>query len=203
MVKRIGVVDSGFSASQQGWVYISKRFDLDSSGIIARECSEDVTGHGSAVLQIIQSHEPRSRFAVAQVFDQYNVTSVEQVVAAIDWLIEQKVELISLSLGLRESRAALHAACQRAKRKGILLVASSPAMGEPVFPAAYPEVIAVTSDGRCELPNDYFPLRQGNAQYGAYGKGPDQHVGASMACAHFVGIWGSKTTTHDSAETPC
>ena len=199
MSRRIGIVDSGFADQQQAWIYASRRFSLCSVGVEQQACIADPTGHGSSIIEIINSHEPNCQFAVAQVFDAQGRTSIDQVVAAIDWLIEQQVELINLSLGLRDHRPALQAACQRAKAKGILLLASSPAMGAPVYPAAYPEVIAVTSDGRCSEPDQFSHLKQGNAQFGAYGKGPNQQIGASMACAHFAGIWAHKNRLLDQA----
>ena len=194
MFKRIGVVDSGHSVEQVSRVFASQQFALGASGhAITVPASFDAIGHGSAVIDVISFHEARTRFAVAQVFDQNNRTSVEQVAAAMDWLIEHEVELINLSLGLRESRSILQQACQRAHAQGILLVASSPAMGPKVYPAAYPEVISVTSDGRCTQPEHYYRLTQGNAHFGAHGKGPNQQVGSSMACAHFVGLWAKNT----------
>lgn len=193
MYKSIGIVDSGFATHQQAWIFTSQRFVLTSVGVSRQACIADPTGHGSAILDVIHSHQHHSRFAIAQVFDERGRTSVKQVVAAIDWLIEQPVELINLSLGLRHHNEELQAACQRAKNKGILLMASSPAMGEPVYPAAYPEVISITGDGRCKKPDQYTHLTQGNAKFGAYVQGPAPHAGASMACAHFVGIWARNT----------
>ena len=72
-------------------------------------------------------------------------------------------------------------------------MASSPAMGPKVYPAAYPEVISITSDGRCTEPAQFYRLKVGNAQFGAHGYGPKQHVGSSMACAHFAGLWAKNT----------
>lgn len=188
--RRVGVVDSGFGPQHTRHMVSCQQFALGQNGcVIATPCTEDLTGHGSAVLDVILQHATTSVFAVAQVFNRNNRTSVEQVVAAIDWLVEQRVELINLSLGLRESREELRVACTRAHAQGILLVASSPAMGPAVYPAAYPEVIAVTSDGRCTAPGQCNRLRKGNAQFGAYGHGPHGHIGASMACAHFSGLW--------------
>lgn len=193
MFKRIGIVDSGYSPEQASYIFASQRLMLTAKGVEQTPVQPDVTGHGSAVIEIIRMHQPRTRFAVAQVFDQDHRASVEQVVAGIDWLLEQQVELINLSLGLREPQPSLHAALQRAKAQGVLLMASSPAMGPKVYPAAYPEVISITSDGRCTEPAQFYRLKVGNAQFGAHGYGPKQHVGSSMACAHFAGLWAKNT----------
>lgn len=188
--KYIGIIDSGFSAHQESWVSISRHFGLDArENLFTAPCSPDSTGHGSAVIDIIRSHTAMTRFAVAQVFSTTNRTSIPQVVAAVEWLVKQRVELINMSLGLRNSRSELHEVCRWARKQGVLLVASSPAMGPPVYPAYYPEVIAVTSDGRCITQDQCNPLTDNNAQFGAYGYGPGGQIGSSMACAHFSGLW--------------
>jgi hypothetical protein len=50
---------------------------------------------------------------------------------------------------LGADRTVLRDAVSRAVEKGLLLVAALPARGQPVFPAAYPGVIAATGDARC------------------------------------------------------
>lgn len=148
---RIGLVDSGFSPAQQGRVADARAFVLDAAGKVQPQpAGADRLGHGSAMLAVIAEAAPAAQFCVAQVFGETGSTSSAQIAAAIDWLLGCGVRLINLSLGVRQDYPGLKEACERALAAGVVLVAASPPMGERVFPAAYPGVMAATGDGRCQ-----------------------------------------------------
>lgn len=109
----------------------------------------DRLGHGTDVARLILAAAPQAALIDAQVFADGRPVSAAAVAAAIDWAVGQGAELINLSLGLREDHWALRHACAAASAAGVLLVASSPARGGAVYPAAYPGVLAVTGDARC------------------------------------------------------
>jgi hypothetical protein len=184
---RIGVVDSGHSAVQRVQVVAGRRFSLVEDGLAESDLRDDPLGHGSAVIEAIGRRAPSAQFCVAQVFDQRGVTSALQIATAIDWLVAQDVRVINLSLGLRQDRSLLRAACAAAVARGVLLCASSPAQGEGVYPANYPQVLRVTGDARCaEL--EWSWLNSGQADFAAcvHGTYPGQS-GASLGCAALSG----------------
>ena len=189
---RIGVVDSGHAPAQRGRVIAGRRFSLQESGLAESDLHDDPLGHGSAVIEAISRRAPAAVFCVAQVFDQRGVTSALQIATAIDWLVAQDVRLINLSLGLRQDRHLLREACAAAVARGILLCASSPAQGEGVFPAKYPQVLRVTGDARC-TEQQWSWLNSAQADFVAcvHGTYPGQS-GASLGCAalsgHIVGL---------------
>ena len=91
-----------------------------------------------------------------------------------------------MSFGLRQDRNILREACALASDKQILLLASSPARGEPVFPASYRGVIRVTGDARCQ-PGQYAFLNSRQADFGTHVRSLDGKLaGASFACARFA-----------------
>ncbi|MCX2899961.1 S8 family serine peptidase [Pseudomonas mandelii] len=184
---RIGVVDSGHSAAQRAQVIAGRRFSLLDDALVEGELRDDALGHGSAVVEAIGRRAPSAVFCVAQVFDQRGVTSALQIATAIDWLVEQDVRLINLSLGLRQDRSLLRQACTAAVGRGILLCASSPAQGEGVFPANYPQVLRVTGDARC-AEQQWSWLDSAKADFAAcvHGTYPGQS-GASLGCAALSG----------------
>ena len=184
---RIGVVDSGHSAAQRVQVIAGRRFSLLSDGLAESDLRDDPLGHGSAVIEAISHRAPSAVFCVAQVFDQRGVTSALQIASAIDWLVAQDVRLINLSLGLRQDRSLLREACAAAVARGILLCASSPAQGEGVFPANYPQVLRVTGDARC-AEQEWSWLNSAQADFAAcvHGTYPGQS-GASLGCAALSG----------------
>jgi len=74
-------------------------------------------------------------------------TTAEWVVAALDWLVGEKVTVINLSLG-GPRNLLVEAAVRRAMKKGVVIVAAAGnggAGGAPVYLAAQPGVIAVTA----------------------------------------------------------
>ncbi|KEA63918.1 Subtilisin-like serine protease [Marinobacterium lacunae] len=181
---RIGVVDSGSAVAQQ--VLDSAAFVLRDNQLWLEPAEPDSLGHGSRVIEVIQALAPEAQILSAQVFQQRLNTSAAQVAAAIDWLVEQGAQVINLSLGLRQDRDSLRDACTRALKKGLILCASSPARGEPVYPAYYPGVFRMTGDARCAR-HDISYLETPYADFGGCVRPLDDslgHSGASLGCAH-------------------
>jgi len=180
---RVGVVDSGWPLALQGRVLSAQSFVAGGGDAMDR------LGHGARTLQAIAALAPEARFVVAQVFGDALRTDMGTVARAVDWLVGEGVALINLSLGVRQDYPALRTACERAVASGCLLVASTPARGEPVFPAAYPGAIRAMGDARC-APGQHSALLLPHADFGACVLPPDgdrAHAGASLGCAHLSG----------------
>jgi len=185
---KVGIVDSGFSAQMVGAerVIDAQGFTLEDGALQQVTAIDDQLGHGSSILEVINSQAPEAEIAVAQVFRERLTTTALQVAAAIEWLVEQQVDLINLSLGLRNDREPLRLACEAAIDCGIVVCASTPARGDPVYPAAYPGVFRMTGDARCE-PDQISCLKTRYADFGGYVKARNGVVGASAGCAHLTG----------------
>lgn len=184
---RVGLVDSGCGRDQMSRVCASQAFHLVDDRIRATDASNDRLNHGSSLLDLIAAKTRRTDFAIAQVFFERLVTTAMQLAAAIDWLCRQDVSVINLSVGLRGDRDVLRQACAAAVDQGIVLCASSPARGEPVFPAFYPGVFRMTGDARCG-PEQFSRLDSHYADYGGHVLSADPTVaGASAGCAHMSG----------------
>lgn len=180
---RVGVVDSGWPPALQDRVLAAQSFVAGGGDAMDR------LGHGARTLQAIAALAPEARFVVAQVFGDALRTDMGTVARAVDWMVGEGAALINLSLGVRQDYPALRAACERAVASGCLLVASTPARGEPVFPAAYPGAIRAMGDARC-APGQHSALLLPHADFGACVLPPDgdrAHAGASLGCAHLSG----------------
>ncbi|WP_390617326.1 S8 family serine peptidase [Maricurvus nonylphenolicus] len=186
-VTRVGVVDSGFVSELGVYVDNARAFQWCQDRVLSTEPRADQLGHGSAMLNVIQSIAPESRFLVAQVFRDKWATTPEQVAAALDWLVEQGTQVINLSLGLRQDRPVVRLACERAIARGVVLVAASPAQGAAVYPSAYPGIIRATGDARCSVDEISF-LDSAQADFGACVRSPVEGVvGASVGTAYLTG----------------
>jgi hypothetical protein len=143
----------------------------------------DHAGHGSALAAVIAEADG-VELMDARIFDASLRASAAQAAAAIDWLVEGGARLINLSFGLREDRGVLREACARAVSRGVLLVASTPARGAAVFPAAYRGVLRATGDARC-APGEHSWLGTAQTDAGGSASTPCGRVaGASAGCAH-------------------
>lgn len=90
-----------------------------------------------------QGVNPKVDLISAKILDEENETTVERVVKAIDWAIEEDADIISMSFGMKESSSKLHKAIKKAEDAGILMIASAGNEKEIEYPAAYSEVMAV------------------------------------------------------------
>lgn len=183
---RIGVIDTGCSVLQAGHIAGARRFWLEQGELREGPPRADALGHGSQVLDCLLAQGGTSEVLIAQVFGQQGLTSALQVSAALLWLVEQGAVLVNMSLGLQQDRNVLRAACALAVDAGVVLCASSPARGAPVFPAHYPGVLRVTGDARC-APGQWSWLDTAQADFGAAVDPASGVAGASLACAALCG----------------
>jgi subtilisin family serine protease len=187
----IGIIDSGVLNAQQSLVTEHGGFywQQKQKKVIVKAATEDCLGHGSAIAEVISTQAPNVSLLIAQVFHQQYVTTPAQVAAALDWLVKQGAKVINMSFGLRFDRQILREACERAIEQGVILVGSSPARGEPVYPSAYSRVVRATGDGRCAA-NELSVLYSQLADFGACVRNTSSNSslsGSSVAAAFLTG----------------
>ena len=153
---------------------------------------------------------------------------MSKLIAALDKAMELEVDVINMSLGGTTKSAILQTRLQAVRAKGILSIAAAGNNGGAVmYPAAYPEVMAVAAVGRTDsFPEDSFHTRHVSDQVSADGtyftaqfscRGPEIDVcgpgvavistvpgktyaafdGTSMASPHIAGLSAAKL-----AQTP-
>jgi len=153
---RVAVIDSGVHAAHPhigrvaGGVTIGEQTD---------ECSYvDLLGHGTAVMAAIQETAPEAEYFAVRVFQSVLRTSVDILVRAIEWSIDNRIDVINLSLGTGNPAHA-----QRLRplipRAGII-VSARDVNGCPSFPGALPGVIGVNVDW--DLPRESYTCRNGS-----------------------------------------
>ena len=191
---KVGIVDSGFAPHQTDWVSDSAAFILQDNALWQSDSEPDQLAHGTKIIDVIHHCAPTAEILVAQVFNERFTTTALQVAAAIEWLTEQQVDVINLSLGLRTDREELREAIAAAVEAGFLICASSPAKGDPVYPSAYPGVLRTTGDARCDQ-TEWSLLSTQYADFGAHvrcleGSIAGASIGTAYICghiAHFLG----------------
>lgn len=119
----------------------------------------DPNGHGTHVAGIISAVTnnqkgvaglaPGVSILPVQVLDADGFGDHANIANGIIWATDNGADVINLSLGGEESSDALRAAVEYANSRGVVLVAAAGNSGAssnaPMYPAAYPEVIAVAA----------------------------------------------------------
>ncbi|MDP5063844.1 MAG: S8 family serine peptidase [Haliea sp.] len=114
--------------------------------------------HGTAIASIFTGRDadfiglaPSSELYAAAVFEQDRergeIASTVSLVRALDWLISSGVDVVNISLAGPPNRL-LEKALSRAASRGVLILAAAGnggPMAKPMYPAAYPSVMAVTA----------------------------------------------------------
>jgi subtilisin family serine protease len=142
--KAVAFLDSGVMHKHPALAKL-KIVDKDFTG----EGSEDLSGHGTAVLLIYVAatfHPERDTIYNLKVLDKDNSGTTEAIEEAMKWAAEKHVRIINMSLGVAEALGS--SVCRLAEeiaRKGILVVAA--AGNDPNIPmcpaAASKELIIV------------------------------------------------------------
>ncbi|MFC1521579.1 S8 family peptidase [Elusimicrobiota bacterium] len=202
---KVCVVDSGGELTHPDIaanIYGGKNF----SGEGDETNYNDELGHGthvSGIIAAIDNNEgtigvaPKAQLYEARVFGKSGSTSYSIVIAGIDWCAANDMDVINMSLG-GPKNTALGIAVKKAHAKGVIIVAAAGNdYGRAVgYPAAYPEVIAVSaSDINDKIA--YFSskgpevdlIAPGHQILAPYiGGGYDSLSGTSMACPHVAGV---------------
>lgn len=118
----------------------------------------DLPTHGTAMAETLFSGLARSsaqgttpvRLLPVDVYGNSETTTTFDIARGIYLAIESGATIINLSLGSEGQSDLLHAVIQSARAQGVLFLAAAgnEPSGVPHYPAAYPEVIAVTAGDR-------------------------------------------------------
>lgn len=144
--------------------------------------------HAEAMAAMVSGYCREVEFHNAVVFPGRLGTSVEAVCGAFHWFAETQPDIVLCSFGTARTSLDLGLRIARLLVNGSLVVASAPARGEKVYPAALPGVVSVQGDARC-APGEFSRLDLPHADFGACPEIPRYPGirGASAAAAHIVG----------------
>lgn len=153
---KIAVLDSGMDKFSAGRLAGSVNFvNPDEDGF-----GNDVTGHGTAVQNVILSDGETTRSVLednevvelysVKVLDENNQAPISRIIAALNWCVENEMNVVNMSFGTLAKSKILQDAVERADEAGVLMVAAAgnggKADGSTVeYPAAYPQVLGIGS----------------------------------------------------------
>ncbi|KAB2336753.1 S8 family serine peptidase [Cytobacillus depressus] len=155
---KIGIIDTGVSTSHPDLKVAGGVSFVESSPFY-----NDDEGHGTHVAGIIAALDneigsvglaPDAEIYAIKTLNSYGEGNQSDVIAGIEWAIQHRMDIVNLSFTAPEGSLLLNEAIRKAYNSGMILVAASGNSVQPLtvgtdvlFPARYPEVIAVGAIG--------------------------------------------------------
>jgi subtilisin len=154
----------------------------------------DEVGHGTACAGIIKRLAPEVELHSIKVIGSNARGSSDELAQGIKWAIENKMNVVSASLGTldRRSREKISDLADEAFYNGIVVVAAANNRGQTAYPANLSSVLAVDSDAMDEALSIRYRLKTpielvANGIYveaPSPGGGTKFYTGTSFACPH-------------------
>lgn len=123
-----------------------------------KKSGDDDSGHGTHVAGIVAAVDnaigvigvgPEIDLYAVKILDKKGRGRLSDLIDALDWCIDNDIQVINLSLGSLQDNPSFHEAVKNAYQAGITLIAAAGNYGQTggviSFPARYPETIAVSS----------------------------------------------------------
>ncbi|NOU79737.1 S8 family serine peptidase [Paenibacillus sp. LMG 31459] len=148
---KIGVIDTGVDFRHPDLKHsLASGVNLLNRGMMPL----DDNGHGTHIAGTLAAAggtrgmmgvAPRALIYPVKAFDHSGSAYVSDIVLGIDWCVQNKIDIINMSFGMKNRSKALHDVVIKAYRAGIAIIASSGNDGKRGgdYPARYPETIAV------------------------------------------------------------
>jgi hypothetical protein len=147
---KVAVIDSGIHPGHLHVGAIAGGVGVTDSGFT--DDIVDRLGHGTAVAGAIREKAPEAELYAVKVFDRRLSTNIETILRALEWCIEQHMDVINLSLGT--NNPAHRQRFERLLASGGLVVSAADRL-----PGSLSPVIGVAMEVDC--PRDVYRYRDG------------------------------------------
>jgi hypothetical protein len=152
-IKRLGIIDTAIAPTD-----LIAQQNITQKSLLTPGVKPAKMDHATAIASLLLGAPqrdipgllPRAQIYAAAIFRQRENnpmdTNAELIIKALDWLIENQVKVINMSLG-GPHNLTIELAIQRAQQLGLIIIAAAgiDAQGSALYPAAQTGVIAVTA----------------------------------------------------------
>lgn len=161
---KVAVIDSGAATTHGNLNAIHEGFDVINKRTDRSTWNVDTLGHGSHCTGVIAATDPAwgirgfAPEAEIHVCKLFPGGQVSQLIDALEYCIEQGIDIVNMSLGGSAPSEALERQIVRAKQAGIACIAAAGNSAAAVqYPASSPHVLAVAAIGKLgEFPPDSY-----------------------------------------------
>ncbi|MCR8642568.1 S8 family peptidase [Paenibacillus sp. N1-5-1-14] len=202
---KIGIIDTGVDATHPDLkTSISRGVNLLFPGMLPN----DDNGHGTHIAGIIAGAStrkgilgvaPQASIHAVKAFDRLGSAYVSDIIAGINWCVENNMDIINMSFGMKTYSKALQNAVEQAYKAGKIIIASCGNEGKKAtvdYPARFPQVVSV---GAITQLNRIAPFSNKGKRIDIYAPGEkiyscwlysnyNELSGTSMATAHVSGV---------------
>jgi subtilisin len=199
----VAIIDSGIDSTHSAVGTVARFVSVDrvDDEINVNEHTEpgDLVGHGTACAGIIRSIAPEAELVSVRVLGPNNRTSGSSFARALEWVVEQRIDVVNLSLSSRSEQLfpRFHEIVDDAYFRNCLLVsAASNHPGEASYPSLFSSVVSVASHDIAD-PWTFFYNPRPPVEFGAWGVnvpvawpggGTLVASGNSFAAPHIAGL---------------
>ena len=198
---KVAVIDSGIDTHYE----LATKDWMDFSDKTEGYKPTDNTGHGTEVAGVIGARingtgmvgiASKAQLYSVKVLDKENQTTISTVIKAIEWCIENDMDIINMSFGTDHYSKVLEEEIEKAHNKGIVMVSAAGNNTKEIqYPAAYDHVISVGSINEKMEVSDFSPKEQTDlvapgekVQSTGYVGSHTISSGTSLAAAHVTGV---------------
>jgi subtilisin family serine protease len=146
---RVAIIDSGVNPAHPHVNGVAGGVCVSADGLSPNYL--DYVGHGTAVAGAIRERAPEAQLYAVKVFDQSLRTNAETILRAIEWAIENEMDIVNLSLGTvnQARRLQFEQVVARAAERNVVVVAAREMKDQPSLPGCLPSVLGVSLDWDC------------------------------------------------------
>jgi subtilisin len=203
---RIGVIDTGIDPTHPDLKHcIGRGINLVNRSLLpiddnghGTHIAGTIAGSGAAANGVI-GVAPRATIHAVKAFDQNGSAYVSDIIAGIDWCVQNDLDIINMSFGMKMYNKSLELAVLNAYRSGKVIVASSGNDGKRAlidYPARFPQVISV---GAMNIRGKVAPFTNRGRRIDVFAPGENIYSawlhgqyhklsGTSMATSHVTGV---------------
>jgi hypothetical protein len=144
---KIALIDIGVSKNQIGNGIEVRHFSLD-NGELVEKYKEPEEKHGTHCFKEIVSNAKDTELQILDmnISDVSGTLKVSPIIAAIDKALEERVDIINISLGLTAYSQELYDVCEKAAQNNIVVLSAASHTNTISFPADFNNVICVKVD---------------------------------------------------------
>ena len=164
---KVGIIDSGVNPAHPHVGGIAGGVRITAGDSNSSDDYLDYLGHGTAVAGAIREKAADAELHAVKVFDRALTTNIESIIKAIDWCIDNQIDVINLSLGTTnlDHREAIEAVVSRAVDKNVVIVAAREMSGKLSLPGCLFSVIGVAEDWDRDRDSYGMSIVDGNAVF--------------------------------------
>lgn len=155
---KVGIIDTGIDTNHPD---LKDNIKGGASTVGYTSSYNDDNGHGTHVAGIVGALNntigvvgvgPQIDLYAVKVLDKRGSGYLSDVIEGLDWAVQNGMQVVNMSLGTSSDVQSFHDAVVKVNEAGIVQVAAAGNNGGAVgFPAAYPEVIAVSATDQTNM----------------------------------------------------